>query len=166
MLLCCCRHMRLYFWLQSHVRRWSSDDVIKWKHFPRYWPFVRGIHWLPVNSPHKSQWRGAMMFSLIRACINCWVIHRKAGDLRRNRSHYDVTVMSDISIVVSAHVGWYTRNGEGDKTFIKYILFLWRTTQLYSPVLTREVPYIIYLISYEVFNICTISSSTEILIEI
>ena len=29
------------------------DDVIKWKHFPRYWPFVRGIHWFPVNSPHK-----------------------------------------------------------------------------------------------------------------
>ena len=26
------------------------DDVIKWKHFPRYWPFVRGIHWSPVNS--------------------------------------------------------------------------------------------------------------------
>ena len=25
------------------------DDVIKWKHFPRYWPFVRGIHWSPVN---------------------------------------------------------------------------------------------------------------------
>ena len=26
------------------------DDVIKWKHFPRYWPFVRGIHrsrWIP-----------------------------------------------------------------------------------------------------------------------
>ena len=20
------------------------DDVIKWKHFPRYWPFMRGIH--------------------------------------------------------------------------------------------------------------------------
>ena len=29
------------------------DDVIKWKHFPRYWPFVRGIHRWPVNSPHK-----------------------------------------------------------------------------------------------------------------
>ena len=29
------------------------DDVIKWKHFPRNWPFVRGIHRLPVNSPHK-----------------------------------------------------------------------------------------------------------------
>ena len=38
------------------------DDVIKWKHFPRYWPFVRGIHRSPVNSPHKGQWRGALMF--------------------------------------------------------------------------------------------------------
>ena len=29
------------------------DDVIKWKHFPRYLPFVRGIHRSSVNSPHK-----------------------------------------------------------------------------------------------------------------
>ena len=43
------------------------DDVIKWKHLPRYWPFVRGIHWSPVNSRHKGQWRGALMFSLICA---------------------------------------------------------------------------------------------------
>ena len=41
------------------------DDVIKWKHFPRYWSFVQGIHRSPVNSPHKGQWRGALMFSLI-----------------------------------------------------------------------------------------------------
>ena len=41
------------------------EDVIKWKHFPRYWPLVWGIHQSPVNSPHKSQWRGALMFSLI-----------------------------------------------------------------------------------------------------
>ena len=46
--------------------RWH-DDVIKWKHFPRNWPFVRGIHRSPVNSPHKGQWRGALMFSLICA---------------------------------------------------------------------------------------------------
>ena len=38
------------------------DDVIKWKHFPRYWPFVWGIHRSPVNSPHKGQWRQAWMF--------------------------------------------------------------------------------------------------------
>ena len=30
------------------------DDVIKWKHFPRYWPFLRGIHWSPVNYQHKQ----------------------------------------------------------------------------------------------------------------
>ena len=41
------------------------DDVIKWKHFPCHWPFLRGIHRSPVNSPHKGQWRGAFMFSLI-----------------------------------------------------------------------------------------------------
>ena len=43
---------------------WKHVDVIKWKHFPRHWPFVRGIHRSPVNSPHKGQWRGALMFSL------------------------------------------------------------------------------------------------------
>ena len=43
------------------------DDVMKWKHFPRNWPFVRGIHRSTVNSPHKGQWRGALMFSLIGA---------------------------------------------------------------------------------------------------
>ena len=49
-----------------------QDDVIKWKHFPRYWPFVRGIHRWPVNSPHKGQWRGALTFSLICALSKQW----------------------------------------------------------------------------------------------
>ena len=69
------------------------DDVIKWKHFPRYWPFVRGIHRSPVNSPHKGQWRGALVFSFMCVWINGWVNNRKAGDLRRYRAHYDVIVM-------------------------------------------------------------------------
>ena len=46
------------------VMSWH-DDVIKWKHFRRYYPFVRGIHRSPGNSPHKGQWRGALMFSWI-----------------------------------------------------------------------------------------------------
>ena len=69
------------------------DDVIKWKHFPSYWPFVRGIHRSPVNSPHKGQWRGALMFSLICVWINGWVNNDEAGDLRRSQAHYDVIVM-------------------------------------------------------------------------
>ena len=40
----------------------AHDDVIKWKYFPCYWPFVRGIHRSPVNFPHKGQWRGALVF--------------------------------------------------------------------------------------------------------
>ena len=47
----------------------------------------------PVNSPHKGQWCGALVFSLICAWINGWVNTREAGDLRRHRAHYDVTVM-------------------------------------------------------------------------
>ena len=37
----------------SFPRKTDHDDVIKWKHFPRYWPLVRGIDRWPVNSPHK-----------------------------------------------------------------------------------------------------------------
>ena len=48
---------------------------------------------VPVNSPHKGQWRGALMFTLICARINGWVNNREAGDLRRYRAHYDVIVM-------------------------------------------------------------------------
>ena len=77
----------------AHYYAASRDDVIKWKHFPHYWPFVRGIHRSPVNSPHKSQWRGALMFYLICAWIHAWVNNGEAGDLRRHRAHYDVVVM-------------------------------------------------------------------------
>ena len=71
----------------------DHDDVIKWKHFPLNWPFVRGIHWSPGNSPYKGQWHRALMLSLICARINGWVNNSEADDLRRHRAHYDVTVM-------------------------------------------------------------------------
>ena len=78
----------------SHLVIIIHNDVIKWKIFSHYWPFVRGIHRSPVNSPHKGQWRGAFIFSLICAWINAWVNNRKAGDLGLHRAHYDVTIMS------------------------------------------------------------------------
>ena len=56
-------------WLWKY-NSYIHDDVIKWKHFPRCWPSVRIIHRSPVNSPHKSQWRGALMFSLIICALN------------------------------------------------------------------------------------------------
>ena len=84
----------LYTLLTTHTyENDEHDDVIKWKHFPRYWPFVRGIHQSPVNSPHKGQWRGALLFSLICVWTNSWVNYRDAGDLRRHYVSYDVFVM-------------------------------------------------------------------------
>ena len=82
------------------------DDVIKWKHFPRNWPFVRGIHRSPVNSPHKGQWRWALIFSLICARINGWVNNGVAGDLRRYRAHYDVIVMGIRKFMVMLGRRW------------------------------------------------------------
>ena len=68
----------------SHV---FHDDVIKWKHFPRNWPFVRGIHQSPVKYQHKGQWHGTLMLSLICVWINGLVNSRDAG------AHYDFIVM-------------------------------------------------------------------------
>ena len=95
--------------LQSISWLFMHDDFIKWKHFPRYRPFVRGIHRPPVNSPHKGQWRGALMFSLIYTWINGWVNNGEAGDLRRHRAHYDVTVMlgSLLFQIMSSYSGDY-----------------------------------------------------------
>ena len=67
--VCTCNQLR-----NPDYKRFSNhDDAIKWKHFPRYWPFMRGIHPSAVNSPHKGQWHEALMFSLICAWINGWV---------------------------------------------------------------------------------------------
>ena len=89
-------------YIDSHPTEWNwkcrlqnvHDDVIKWKHFPRYWPFVRGIHRWPGNSPHKGHWRGALMFSLVWHWTDEWVNNRDVGDLRRHRVHDDVIAMS------------------------------------------------------------------------
>ena len=48
-------------------------------------------------APRKGQWRGALMFSLIWVWINGWVNDLDAGDLRRSRAHYDVTLMTQIA---------------------------------------------------------------------
>ena len=84
-------------WINKlHESQGAHDDVITWKHFPRCWPFLRGIHRSPVNSPLKGQWRGASIFSLICAWINGWVNNRDTDDLRRQCAPYDVTVMDEM----------------------------------------------------------------------
>ena len=58
---------------------------------------------VPVNSPHKGQWRGALMFSLIYAWTNNWVNNQDDGDFRRHRAHYDVSVMMILITKTGAH---------------------------------------------------------------
>ena len=40
------------------------------------------------HSPHKGQWRRALMPSLICAWSNGWANNRNSGDSRRHRAHY------------------------------------------------------------------------------
>ena len=95
--------------MRTHQYRHIRDSISWWrnqmKHFPRYWPFVRGIHRFPVNSSHKGQWRGAFMFSFICAWIIRWVNTHEAGDLRRYRDHYDVIVMMCLQRLQTSHCG-------------------------------------------------------------
>ena len=83
------------------------DDVIKWKHFLRYWRFVRRIHRSPVKSSHKGQWCGALMFSLICTRINGWVNNGEAGDLRRqaNGPYREIVVLLVVLVTDSAPEG-------------------------------------------------------------
>ena len=76
------------------------------------------------NSPHKGQWRGALMFFFtifdvvffICAWINGWVNNGEAGDLRRYRAHYDVTVMWPARELVLLHAVTFAGPGLNIKT--------------------------------------------------
>ena len=68
------------------------DDVIKWKHFPIYWPFVRGNS--PVSGEFPAQRPVTRSFDVFfdLRLFKRLSKQREAGDLRRYRAHYDVTV--------------------------------------------------------------------------
>ena len=77
---------------------WRFFLLTRWRHkmetFSALLALCAGNSPVPVNSQHKGQWRGALMFSLICVWINGWVNARETGDLRRYRGHYDVIIMN------------------------------------------------------------------------
>ena len=97
--------------------RMYHDDVIKWKHFPRYWPLCGEFtdrRWIPHTKASDAElW---WCFSLICTWINRWVNNREAGDLRRHRAHYDVIVMATVrrdslyfmNLFQQCETGWHT----------------------------------------------------------
>ena len=95
---------RSYFTYHS-LQKWKYYYIFQgqwvksswWRHqtkaFFALLALCEGIHPSPLNSPHKGQWRGALMFFFICAWTNGWVNNRDDGALRRHCVHYDVTVM-------------------------------------------------------------------------
>ena len=120
--------------------------------------FCAGNSPVPVNSPHKGQWREALMFSLICAWINDWVNNREAGDLRRHRGHYDVNVMQyygcwwpgflglqgmtkhDVDLMLMEHSGLSTKRIKTCSSFPLYLFHPLRqnTTILHTDGLVQE----------------------------
>ena len=127
---------------------YSHDDVIKWKHFPRYWPFVRWIYRASVNSPHKGKRHGALMFSLICAWINSWVNSHEAGDLNRQRAHYDVTAMnnsragqdSDVAMISSDIFQYFISSSCISIRIYYCLLYIY----MYQAPIVRSIPIILW----------------------
>ena len=59
-----CRLRNGVHFVPASMSSYLHDDVIKWKHFLPYWPFVRRIHRFPVNSPHIIPYLGMKSWDL------------------------------------------------------------------------------------------------------
>ena len=68
----------------------NYGDVIKWKHF-RVTGHLCGEFTGPGEFP--AQRPMTRSFHDFFDLLNAWVNNGEAGDLRRHRTHYDVTVM-------------------------------------------------------------------------
>ena len=75
------------------------NDVIKWRHFPRHWPFVKGIHQSPVNFPHKDHSVTRRFDIFFDRRLN----KRLSKQSRRHRAHYDVIVMECCTGHIASH---------------------------------------------------------------
>ena len=105
---CNIQNVDYWFWPWSFVAWWRHQMET----FSALLAICVGNSPVPVNSPHKGQWRGALMFSLICTRINGWINNGEAGDLRRHRAHYDVTATWNLYLL---HLHW--PNGSGDSVY-------------------------------------------------
>ena len=115
-----CEYFAVTLYTYIPGRSSGHDDVIKWKHFRRYWPFLRGIQWWPVDS---LQCHGTLMFSLIYAWTNGWANNCDACGLRRHRAHYGDTVITPgKTITASWHENIFRVTGS---LWVEYIGHQW-----------------------------------------
>ena len=103
-----------------------NDDVIKSKHFPRYWPFVRGIHRSPVNYPQKSRWHGAFIFFLsapewtVEQTIARLVIQDNIAPIMMQPDN--TNGMWDRSLLVTLHYGYLLITQDTITAYFRYIV--------------------------------------------
>ena len=106
--------------MTNSFSKWHTD-VTKWKHFPRYWLFVWGIHRSPVDSLTKAS--DAELWCFLWA--NGWANNRDADDLRRHRAHHDVNVMETCPFGC-CHTVWGSCAAETFSKFKKKNLTIWK----------------------------------------
>ena len=121
------------------------DDVIKWKHLPRYWPFCH----------HKGQWRGASMFAFVRG-IHRWLLNspHKGPVWPKMFPFDDVIVIIYIFILVPSWSAWGSQ----------YEWFIWkwfkRNTRLSSKIfIVTTTPYYITINPELKKQQCTLAAS-------
>ena len=122
----------------------------------------RGIHRSSGNSPHKGQWRAALLFSLTCAWIN-----RGAGDLRPHRARYDVTVITDSRHKCRTHTfGFPLPQIWGNEYDIEFsnLLFIIIILKSVLDVYTAHFISIVYTMPSYLCFMFTIKSRNEILI--
>ena len=127
-----------HYQCNSHLHRHSRPEstivcIPWWRHqmetFSALLAICAGNSPVPVNSPHKGQWRGALMFSLICVWINGWVNNHEAGDLRRNCGHYDVIVMHGSSEICPCNNLLSRYNY---MIIVKFLIFIKSCWQIYK----------------------------------
>ena len=109
------------------------DDVIKWKYFPRNWACCEDP---PVDSPHRSQWRRDLMFSLIYAWISDSANSRDASDLKRHIALILTSLSCELWGVCAKYIeceiqpqwiksDWFlTRGATKPNKIVTYVFFL------------------------------------------
>ena len=98
-------HVALLHWDNRTLSQfqWSNvvgyhDDLMKWKHFLRYWPLCERNPLVTSGFPsHRPVMQSFDVSVDLR--LNGWANNRDAGDLRRHRAHHHVIIMLLNSVI-------------------------------------------------------------------
>ena len=115
----------------SNPHPWSEiscNDVMTWKRFPHYWPFVRGIQKLSLDSPHNgSDWSPVMKnFDVSFVVILGQLLNKQSSCqwFEMTEHSCDITVMM-LSIRKSRHIWLFGLQTDNLWLFSNWFIVLW-----------------------------------------